>query len=460
MKPTTTLVLLTCLGSSIVVLPAISEEVRTAKYQPAWESLDQRPIPAWFDNAKFGIFVVWGIYSVPAWAPKGNYAEWYGNWMNDENHLVHWFHEKTYGKDFKYPDFVPMFTAEMFDPEQWADLFAQSGAQYVVLTANYHDGFCLWPSSYSWNWNSVDLNPHRDLVGELTAAVRSRGLTMGCYYSLYEWYNPLYRDNLPDYVEKHFHPQFKELVERYQPWIIFADGEWEQTSEAWRSPKLLAWLFNESAVRDTVVVNDRWGKDTRGVHGGYYTSEYGYKGRDAQPGKAVQRHKWEENQGIGASYGFNRLEGPQDYKTSTQLIHMLADIVSQGGNLLLDVGPTADGRIPVIMQERLLAIGEWLRVNGEAIYGTRPWTHTGEGDSIRYTTKKGRVYAISLRWPAGELLLEKPQPSEQTSVRLLGWDQPLSWKQEGGRMRIAVPPLRVSDFPTRHAYVFELSNLR
>jgi len=450
-----------CLSASVILsIPAPAEEVQAVKYQPTWQSLDQRPIPPWFDDAKFGIFVVWGIYSVPAWAPKGQYAEWYGNWMNIENHEVRRFHEKTYGRDFQYADFVPKFTAEMFDPEPWAELFGQSGAKYVVLTANYHDGYCLWPSSYSWNWNSVDLSPHRDLVGELTEAVRSRGLIMGYYYSLYEWYNPLYRNNLPEYVEKHLHPQFKELVERYKPWILFADGEWEQTSEAWRSPELLAWLFNESAVRDVVVVNDRWGKDTRGLHGGYYTSEYGYQGLDTQPGEAIQRPKWEENQGIGASYGFNRLEGPRDYKSSTSLIHMLVDIVSQGGNLLLDVGPTADGRIPVIMQERLLDIGDWLRVNGEAIYGTRPWIYTGEGDSIRYTTKEGLVYAISLRWPEGELVLEKPQPSGQTTVRLLGWNQSLSWKHEDGRMRISVPRLQVDEIHSRHAYVFELSNVR
>ena len=169
---------------------------------------------------------------------------------------------------------------------------------------------------------------------------------MGIYYSLYEWYNPLWLTDKPRYVSEHMFPQFKDVVTRYKPSIIFSDGEWELTSGEWRSPELLAWLFNESPVKDEVVINDRWGNDTRHKHGGYWTTEYtaGMSGMD---------HPWEESRGMGFSYGYNRAERLEDYHTGRELVIMLVDIVSRGGNLLLDIGPAADGTIPVIMQERL-----------------------------------------------------------------------------------------------------------
>ena len=159
-------------------------------------------------------------------------------------------------------------------------------------------------------------------------------------------------------------PQFKDVVTRYKPSIIFTDGEWEMTSSQWHSPELLAWLFNDSPVKDEVVVNDRWGSDTRHKHGGYWTTEY-------TPGMSGMDHPWEESRGMGFSYGYNRAETLEDYHTGRELVIMLVDIVSRGGNLLLDIGPRADGTIPVIMEERLLQIGDWLKVNGEAIYGTQ-----------------------------------------------------------------------------------------
>jgi alpha-L-fucosidase len=190
---------------------------------------------------------------------------------------------------------------------------------------------------------------------------------MGYYYSLYEWFNPLWLSDKKRYVTEHMTPQFKDLVTRYKPSIIFSDGEWDLSDTAWQSESLLAWLFNESPVKKDVVIDDRWGSNTRGKNTGatYTTSEYG-SGMDASV-------IWEESQGIGHSYGYNRNEKLEDYKESNALILMLMDIVSRGGNLLLDIGPTADGRIPVIMQQRLTDIGRWLKVNGEAVYGTTAW---------------------------------------------------------------------------------------
>src|SRR5690606_8639753 len=206
--------------------------------------------------------------------------------------------------------------------------------------------------------------PHRDLLGELARATRARGLRFGFYYSLYEWFNPLWLTDRARYVSEHMVPQFKDVVTRYQPSIIFSDGEWDMSSADWRSEELLAWVFNESACGDDVVINDRWGSETRHRHGGYWTTEYA-------AGLQDDSHPWEESRGIAFSYGLNRVERADDYKSARELILILVDLVSRGGNLLLDIGPAADGTIPPLMEQRLLEIGEWLEVNGEAIYGTR-----------------------------------------------------------------------------------------
>ncbi|TAM81359.1 MAG: alpha-L-fucosidase, partial [Acidobacteria bacterium] len=315
-------------------------------YQPDWASLNQRPIPQWFDQAKFGIFIHWGVYSVPAFAdPHATggeaYAEWYWNHMHDKNGPTWAFHVRNYGENFQYQDFAGQFKARLFNPGQWAALFAEAGAKYVVLTSKHHEGFCLWPCPASWNWNSVDIGPHQDLAGELSKAVVARGLKMGFYYSLYEWYNPLYLQHSASYVTGHMVPQMKDLVERYHPSILWTDGEWEQPSSYWHSTDFLAWLFNDSPVKSDIVINDRWGKETRGADGGFYTSEYGMAhGKQAEYASV---HKWEECQGIGKSFGYNRMETASDYKSAAQLIHLLVDSVAKGGNLLLDIGPTADG---------------------------------------------------------------------------------------------------------------------
>jgi len=380
------------LGAVLMLLAALPcaplvGEAKTV-YEADWDSLDQRPTPAWFEQARFGIFVVWGPYSVPAWAPKGQYAEWYGHRMRQEGSPTGDFHRKTYGPAFAYEQFADRFTAELWNPDEWAGLFEQSGAKYVVFTANYHDGFCLWPSPYSPGWNSVDAGPKRDLLGEMTAAVQRRGLKMGIYYSLYEWFHPLWESDRDRFVAEHLHPQFKDVVARYRPLVIFADGEWEMDSKRWRSEELLAWLFNESPVGEEVVVNDRWGK-CRSEHGGYWTSEYGKH----HPGRLSADHIWEENRGMGASYGYNRNESIHDYRSAAELIAMLSATVGRGGNLLLCVGPTADGRIPVIMQERLLQIGEWLGRNGEAIYGAKASPFLpAEFDWGTCTRKPGKLF--------------------------------------------------------------------
>jgi alpha-L-fucosidase len=437
------------------VLIAATVPAQAAQYEATWESIDARPTPQWYDDAKFGIFIHWGVYSVPSWGPKKRYSEWYWNHMQDKDGETWKFHEATYGEDFKYQDFANEFTCEMFDPAQWADIFKRSGAKYVVLTSKHHDGYALWPSEHSWNWNSMDTGPHRDLCGELTDAVKAAGLKMGFYYSLYEWYHPLYRSDVNAYVDQHMLPQIKDLVTRYEPALVWPDGEWDHPSETWRSTEFLAWLFNESAVKDEVAVDDRWGKGCRGVHGGFYTTEYGH-GSD----KLVNQHKWEECRGIGASFGYNRNENIDEYNTPDHLLELLIDTVSGGGNLLLDIGPTADGRIPVIMQQRLVAMGEWLAVNGEAIYGTQPWRVQREGDLVRYTAKDGAVYAICKEWPGDELVLEGVAPGKNLKVSLVGHEGPVDAAFNDGKLRIQVPRLTIAEVPSLHAHVLKITGVQ
>jgi alpha-L-fucosidase len=479
---------------------AHAQAVDRKRYDPTWESLDSRPAPAWYLDAKFGIFIHWGVYSVPSFANPREYAEWYWHTLQTEpdadtrDRTPHdqtvAFHERVYGKDFAYAQFAPLFRAELFDPDEWARIFKASGAKYVALTSKHHDGFCLFPSAEAnrdWGraWNAVDTGPRRDLLGDLSAAVRKAGLKMGFYYSLYEWFNPLWLADRQLFVEKHLIPQFKDVVSRYEPSIIFSDGEWDMPAADWKSPELLAWLYNDSPVRDEVIVNDRWGKDTRHTHGGYFTTEYGAGMPDAS-------HPWEENRGMGFSYGYNRNEPLSNYRTPKELIWMLADLVARGGNLLLNVGPTADGRIPDVMQDRLREMGEWLAVNGEAIYGTRAWARSAQwtagtipeqgfgefrvkydvlqmagqkprdGMAVKqvfFTKKPDALYAITPGWPGDTLVLKDVQPPAKARVTMLGVSTPLKWRRQGRDLAIETPRLSVDKLPCRHAFAFKITGI-
>jgi len=440
---------------------AVEGQPPRKKFEPNWASLDTVPVPTWFNEAKFGIFVVWGPYSVPAWTDRG-YAEWYGGKLDQGQKPTVEFHAKNYGKDFKYEQFAEQFKAELWDPEAWAKLFARSGAKYVVTTAVYHDGYCLWPSPYAKTvntdkWNSVVTGPKRDLLGELNAACERHGVKPGIYYSFMEWWHPLYSSKDPEvrrrYASEHLHPQFKDVVTKYKPWFIFLDGEWLHDHTFWKSQELAAWLYNESPVRDTVVTNDRWGK-TRSKHGQVFSSEYG-------GGRGWEDHPWQEDRGIGHSYGYNRREDLDDYDSPQELIRMLVKVASNGGNLLLDVGPTADGRIPVIMQERLRQIGDWLAVNGEAIYGTQQWNVApGEGKNVRFTVKDNDLYVICTTWPGPTLSLKMPKPAFGTKITMLGHDGPVAWRLEGETLLIDVPQLTVDRLPCSHAWVLKIPSIR
>ncbi len=450
------------------------------KYNPTWESLDNREMPEWFGNAKFGIFIHWGVYSVPSWrkiesARYASYAEWYyARVMDNKENGGYDFHRKNYGVNFEYRDFAPLFRAELFNPERWAELFKKSGAKYVVLTSKHHDGFCLWSTKnkHKKNWNSVDIGPKRDLLGELTSAVREKGLKMGIYYSIPDWESiPRKKDGseyyiLKKYVDKYgigreryrdevLLPQLKNLVIRYKPSVIFSDaGEWLYDDEFWKTKEFLTWLYNESPCKNEVVVNDRWCKGMPGKHGDYFSSEY----KDADDG-TISKKYWEESRGIGGSYGFNRAENAEDYSSVKDLIIELVDIVSRGGNLLLNVGPTADGRIPVVMQERLLNIGKWLKVNGEAIYQTEKRIVSGKKNNeqkIYFTTKKDILFCIFTEWN-DEIEIDLSKDEIVKNINMLGYTGSIDWKvTRENKLKIKVPKLTIKEIPCLHAWTFKI----
>lgn len=440
------------------------------RYSPDWSSLDTRPLPPWFDEAKIGVFLHWGVFSVPSFG-----SEWFWhNWHEGQFAYVE-FMRRNYRPGFTYQDFAPQFTAEFFDPARWADIFAKSGARYVVLTGKHHEGFTLWPSNVSWNWNAQDVGPHRDLVGDLADAVRRRGgMRFGVYHSMMDWYHPLYLADKASGFESALFPPAKaipelvEIVKRYEPDIVWSDGEWEAPDTYWNSTSFLAWLYNDSPVRSTVVVNDRWGKGVRCKHGDFFNCDDQFN-----PG-VLQPHKWENCLPVDkGSWGYRRNADLSDYRTIGELLDILASTISCNGNLLINVGPTKDGIIVPAFEERLTQLGEWLAVNGEAVYGSKPWKHQNDTATphVWYTAKAGVVYVYVMRWPKNEqLYLESLELSPQSRVTMLGLptEQTFAWAsaqslEDVGQLRAArkgttvkFPTLTPDKLPTPWAWVLKV----
>ncbi|NWH75303.1 FUCO2 fucosidase, partial [Piaya cayana] len=434
------------------------------RYEPTWGSLDARPLPAWFDEAKFGVFIHWGVFSVPSFGSE--WFWWY--WQKEKRAPYVKFMEANYAPGFSYEDFGPLFTAEFFDPNQWADVLKASGAKYVVLTSKHHEGFTLWGSKYSWNWNAVEVGPKRDLVAELATSIRNRtALRFGLYHSLFEWFNPLFLEDATSVFKTRKFPTSKslpelyEIVINYQPEIIWSDGDGDAPDTYWNSTGFLAWLYNDSPVRDTVVTNDRWGVGSICTHGGFYTCSDRYN-----PGHLLP-HKWENCMTIDkSSWGYRRNTQLDDYLTIEDLVKQLVETVSCGGNLLMNIGPTHDGRIAVISEERLRQMGAWLKVNGEAIYGTKPWRAQNDTVALEvwytFSPKEGKVNAIFLNWPvSGILELGEPQAKlGETQVKLVGYKELLKWVALGEKgIVITLPQLTPKQLPCQWGWTLQLTGI-
>ncbi len=377
------------------------------RFLPTWESLRTHRVPNWFHEAKFGIFIHWGPYSVPAFAPPQGelgavpedywfthnpYAEWYFNSVNVGEGPTYEHHLKTYGADFPYERFVDMWQAEAWQPEDWASLFQEAGARYVVLVTKHHDGFCLFPSRHT-AYTTVNRGPKRDIVGELTKSVKDRGMRMGLYYSsIIDWTymsEPMRTDadcrllNSPThaYADYVFN-QYYELIDAYKPSVLWSDIGWPYAAEH-MLPHVLSHFYN--ACPDGVV-NDRF----NGLFHDYKVKEY-------HQGQVARDEKWEYIRGMGLSFGYNAMEDARHTLPPDALVRELVGVVSENGNLLINIGPRADGSIPEIQAQNLRAMGKWLARNGEGIYATNTSTRRPveqEGAWARFTQKDGDLYAF------------------------------------------------------------------
>jgi alpha-L-fucosidase len=462
------------------------------RYKPDWTSLKQHACPKWFEDAKLGIFIHYGLYSVPAWAPTTKltqsgeidwgkfspdmsdwyvndpYAEWYMNTMRINGSPTRKHHVETYGEHFDYLDFIPIFNREVrkWDPDQWAELFKDIGARYIVPTTRHHDGFRLWPSKIH--------NPHRkpdqqgtqrDIIGELAAAVRRQGMRMGIYFSGgLDWSfteTPILtqqglNDHIPQSEEygRYAYALLEELIHRYQPDDIWNDIAYPNTGNMLQ---LLADYYNlvpDGAIDDRFkAANERPEEHTSSTSEEHadFTSPEG-----VWPKQIIEK-KWESCHAVGTSFGYNQNEGPDDMLSPGKLVTMLVEIVSRNGNLLLDIGPRADGSIPELQLSRVRELGKWLQMNGEAIYETRPWIRaegrTSDGVPIRFTRKGNALYAILLDKPKERAVtVESLRLTEGSQVRMLGAGGNLNWTAGGENLNLTLP----NELPGRYAYVLKV----
>ncbi|MBI2704255.1 MAG: alpha-L-fucosidase [Actinobacteria bacterium] len=480
-------------------------------YEPTWDSVSAHPLPRWYDDAKLGVFVHWGLYSVPGWAPQvpdiltlirdhgpaymlrnNPYAEWYLNSMQIDGSPTQVHHHEVYGAEYPYENFVEVFNkaSREADLDAMARLCQEAGARYVVLTTKHHEGFTLWPSSIP-HPTKGEYHAERDLVGDLTAAVRDQGMRMGLYYSGgYDWpFNDAVLAQLVDSMlavpkgddyREFATAHVRELIDRYQPAVLWNDICWPSGGNL---AELFAHYYN--SVEDGVV-NDRWIESTlprntaselmlRGFgevaerlwrfipegrkeltfstsnHFDFSTPEYKAHTR-------IKKRKWEATRGVGNSFGANRNERAEHIMSVTELVRLLADVVSKNGNLLIGIGPEPDGSIPDEQQVPLRGLGIWLDRNGDAIYGSRPWTvpagNTSEGTPLRFTARDGAVFAILVEAPGTQRLhVRDVDASGVTDVRLLGVDEPVSWTVTDGRLEVTLP----DRLPVSPAHTFRLS---
>ena len=444
-----------------------------ARYEPSIDSLNRHPLPQWYAGAKLGIFIHWGLYSVPGWAPLNHpdhdfssndyikynpYAEWYLNVLRIPGSPTEAYHRQHYGANFGYYNFASSFNRESkkWNPDAMAAVFREAGARYVVLTSKHHEGFTLWPSTTvnpSPTLPKNEQHAERDIVGDLTTAVRKQGMKMGLYYSGgYDWTfntgpietNADYQAVKPEtqaYGDYAF-AQIHELIDRYHPSVLWNDIDWPKTG---RAMQVEADYYN--AVPDGVV-DDRFGI----AHADFKSPEYQKLG-------TISEKKWEECRGLGRSFGYNRAEGEAETIAPADLIALLVDIVSKNGNLLLDVGPEADGTIPPVQMERLKALGAWLQQNGEAIYDTTPWTRaegkSAEGDDLRFTRKGADLYVTVLGQPkASTLTLDLSGPKQIAVITELGGSQGLKYQQTDKTLHITLP----GHLEGEYAHSFKLAN--
>ncbi len=454
------------------------------RYQATWESLKKYQTPDWFRDAKFGIFIHWGVYSVPAFG-----SEWYPREMYQQGSKEYAHHIEKYGsqKKFGYKDFIPFFKGEKFDAAQWVDLFKRAGARYVVPVAEHHDGFCMYKTALT-RWNAVNMGPHRDVLGELAAEIRRQGLVFGLSsHRIEHWffmnggrrfesdvidpanadlYGPAREQNetlSPEYMNDWL-LRSTELVDNYKPQLFWFDWWIEQPALEPYRKSFASYYYNKGV---------EWNK---GVVLNYKNTSYADETAvlDLERGKlaGIRQMPWQTDDAIGnQSWGY--AEG-NTFKSAQYIITNLIDIVSKNGNLLLNIGPRSDGTITEEETQTLLTTGKWLAVNGEAIYATRPWKIFGEGvtesasgsyhdqkkpftpQDIRFTTKSDTLYAIALGKPVTNTSIKalglQAGNGSIASIELVGSHEKVAWTQQDPALIIRLS----KDYPTDNAVVYRI----
>ncbi len=438
-------------------------------FAPTWDSIRTNyTMPEWFRDAKFGIFMHWGIYSVPAHG-----SEWYELHMYGDAGTIQWHTEHFGSPDkFGYKDFIPMFTATKWDPDAWAELFKKAGAKFIIPTAEHHDGFALWNSTVN-KYNAVQMGPHRDLIGDLSKAVRKQGLKFGVsnhgieHFTFIkpkegvtnDLYDPQWKDfysvadRSDDAVEKFLEgwvAQNEELIDQYQPDILWFDnGVNSRTFDAIKL-KVAAYYYNRAATWGKPVSLET--KDSAYLAGSIEDFE-----RSSRAPKELTDFVWDVDQPVLYRFGYTE---NSPIASAVSCVHLLIDCTSKNGGLLLNISPKADGTIPDDQQKLLLQIGAWLDVNGEAIYSTRPWKQFNEGN-IRFTTKGDTLYAISLGWPTNAVSIASLSATNASigkvsGVELLGHQGALEFLQDETGLKIKLP----ADKPCDFAYSFKITGLK
>jgi alpha-L-fucosidase len=467
-------------------------------YQETWASIKANyRAPEWFVDSKFGLCMHWGLFSVPA-----RQSEWYVRYMYGGNPGIMRDHIAKWGPldQFGYKDFIPLFTAKNWDPAAWAALFRNSGARFFSPTGEHHDGFSLWDSAYN-KFNSVNFGPHRDILGEISAAVRKEGLKFGVNNHSFEHFDfiravPNSDQNDPDWRD-FYHVYNRtaadrqafndlwvvknmELIDKYQPDLLWFDNG--VNARQWDPIKLkvAAYYYNRALEWGKSVSLSTKGSGDRSAYLAGTIKDYERQGRILP--REIKPFAWEVDDPIGSKFGY--VQGIV-YKSSALLIRRIVDTTSMNGVYMLNLSPLPDGTIPQEQQDRLLEIGKWLSVNGEAVYGTRAWTRYGEGPfygappdnprgnddppaesytsrEIRFTTKPGILYALIMDWPGDTAVIaslgtgSKDLPDGKIEkIELLGHPGSLEFTQDSEGLKVRMP----QDRPCDYVYSLKITGL-